>query len=86
MPKIHYALGACGEFDADSKEEAVLAPLAQTALLLPLQLSSEMSHSTGERVPGDTLRQLIEEHDQIQEFKRFVRERYGLVQTHWDNH
>jgi hypothetical protein len=43
-----------------------------------------MSHPTGERVPGDTLRQLIEEHDQIQEFKRFVRERYGLVQASWD--
>ena len=38
-----------------------------------------MSRRTGERVPGDTLRQLIEEHDQIQEFKRFVRERCGLL-------
>ena len=62
-------------------EEAVLAPLAQTALLRPSLVSSEMSHPTGERVPGDTLRQLVEEHDQIQEFKWFVRERYGLVQT-----
>jgi hypothetical protein len=50
--------------------------LAQIALLRP---SPKMSHSTRKRVPGDTLRQLIEEHDQIEEFKRSVRERYGVV-------
>jgi hypothetical protein len=45
-----------------------------------------MNHSTGERVPGDTLRQLIEEHEHLQEFKRFLRERYGFFQTPWDNY
>jgi hypothetical protein len=62
-------------------EEAVLAPLALTALFRPSLVSSEMSHSTRERIPGDTLRQLVEEHDRIQEFKRFVGERCGFVRT-----